>query len=100
MSLREDGKEISVTVDLPCVRKEDISVSATESTLEIKAKMERSYRLHRWGTVQRGVEFNSFHKIIRFPGEVVPSRVKAKFSGGILGVTLPKRVTKKKVDVE
>jgi len=93
--VEEDDREIIITVDLPYVKKQDISVHVTEHALEIKAVMEKAYKFHRWGTVQRGIEFNSFWRVIELPGNIIPGKAEAEFSRGVLKVRLPKRAYKR-----
>ncbi|MFQ6135401.1 MAG: Hsp20/alpha crystallin family protein [Nitrososphaerales archaeon] len=97
VSTTED--EVVVTVDLPCVvNKEDISLNVSEESLEVKAVMHRAVKWERWGTVQKDIGFNSFRKVVRLPDKVDPAEAKAKFSRGILTVTLPR--VRKKFDIK
>jgi HSP20 family protein len=99
--VRDEDDEVVVDVDLPCVRKkEDIEVISTEKMLEIKAKMERAVKFGRWGTVQKDVNFDAFHRIIRLPSEVIPEEVRAKFDRGLLEVRLPKKHRKTRIEIE
>ena len=54
--LEDHGDHLIVSLDLPGVRKEDINVSVTENSLEVKAVIENTYSFERWGTVQRNIE--------------------------------------------
>ncbi len=93
ISTTED--ELIVTVDLPCVDdKKDIALHMIEDSLEVKAAIHLPIRWDRWGTVQKEIRFDSYKKMIRLPEKVEPAKAKAKFSNGILTVTLP-RVRKK-----
>ncbi len=91
---------IIVTVDLPYVKKEDVTLDVTPNALRIEAKMGRPIKYERWGTIQRRCEFRGFKKEIRLQKEVVPEAAKARFRGGYLIVELPKKVTRYKVMVE
>ena len=98
--IEENDKDFIVTADLPCVKKEDVSVYAAENTLEIKARMGIAYKFHRWGTIQKGIEFSSFRKVIGLSKNIIPKNAEAKFNNGVLEVRLPKRVDKKKSEVK
>lgn len=92
---------VVVTADLPYVeRKEDIRLDVTEDTLTIEATMVRGFRLERWGTIQRNVEFKGFRKLIKLPVPVDPEGARATFKRGILTVTLPKKVRRYTIRVE
>lgn len=95
---RED--KIIVTVDLPCVTKEDITLDVTSTTLRIEAKMNRTVRYEHWGTIQRRCDFKGFKKEIPLPKEVVPEATNAKFNNGYLTVELLKKITRFKVKVK
>lgn len=92
---------ILVTVDLPCVeRKEDVELQVSEDSLTIEAKLARCFKLDRWGTVQRNVEFRRFKKVIKLPSKVEAKGGKAAFRRGILKIFLPKKVERYSVAVE
>ncbi|MBN2014267.1 MAG: Hsp20/alpha crystallin family protein [Candidatus Altiarchaeota archaeon] len=94
------GEHLIVSMDLPCVKKEDIEVLLTENTLEVKAKMGRTYKFCRWGTVQRCIEFESFHKMIELPHTVDPEKASSEFRQGILEINLPKKQVKKRLEIK
>lgn len=90
-SVSETEDKVTVEVDLPLVKKEDIRLKLVEEGLEIEASLARCVRFERWGTVQRSCEFRSFYKIVRLPCPVVVEGAKATFKRGILRVELRKR---------
>jgi len=101
VDVEERDDVIVVTADLPFVeRKEDIRLDVTENTLTIEATMVRGFRLERWGTVQRNVEFKSFRKLVKLPAPVDPEGARATFRRGILRVVLPKKVRRFTIKIE
>lgn len=96
----EERDEIVVHADLPCVKKEDIQVSVTEDMVEIRAKMCKEFRCETWGTIQRGMVFQQFHKTVRLPARINPDLVKARFQRGILEIRAQKKAVKSRVKVE
>jgi HSP20 family protein len=82
--------EIIVTVDLPCVEKEDISLEVSEDALEIRAALKRAIKWERWGVVQKNIEFTAFKKVVILPEKVKPEEATAIFKRGVLKVRLPK----------
>ncbi len=99
IEIKEYGNEIIITADLPSVEKDDIEVYATENTLEINAKMRKKYRFERWGTMQRGVSFSFFRKVIELPSQVDIENVKSRFSKGVLEIILPKKSHRRRIDI-
>jgi HSP20 family protein len=100
MGIEDTGTHLKVTFDLPSVKKEDIEVTATDDMLQVNAKTCRAYCFSRWGTAQRTVEFSSFSKSIRLPEKVDAKAAESRFRQGILEIMLPKKQTKKKLNVE
>ncbi|MBI2937207.1 MAG: Hsp20/alpha crystallin family protein [Thaumarchaeota archaeon] len=92
---------VVVTVDLPCVTsKDDISLSVTDNSLEVKAVLHQNLKWERWGTSQKHIEFNSFKTMIHLPVKVNTEKARAKFTSGILTVTLPRAQKKIGLKIE
>jgi HSP20 family protein len=100
MNIEDAGTHLTVTMDLPSVKKEDIEITVTEDLLQVKAKTCKAYCFSRWGTAQRTVEFSSFSKTVSLPEKVDAKTAESRFRQGILEITLPKKQTKKKLKVE
>jgi HSP20 family protein len=80
---------VTVTFDLPYVEKNDISLTSTENTLQIEARMRKAITLRVGGGVQRHVEFERYTGTIRLPTTVQPDKAKATFRNGLLRVKFP-----------
>ena len=76
----EGETDVSVTVEIPGVEKNDIDLHATEDKLEITVD-----------TPQR-----KYHKIVNLPADVIPKTTKATYKNGVLDVTIT--IKKKKKD--
>lgn len=100
IQLEDLGDRLRVSMDLPGVEKEGIDVSVTENTLEVKAVMQKTCKFCRWGTIQRSVEFRSFHKSLILPYSIDPENTSSKFKQGILEIMLPKKHVKTSVEIE
>ncbi len=96
----ETPEEIVVVAELPGVRKEDISVEATEDTLEIKADVRREEEVKEEAYHRRERYYKSFYRRLRLPAPVRPEGAKATYKDGILTVRLPKAVVEKKHKVQ
>ncbi|MGP3668073.1 MAG: Hsp20/alpha crystallin family protein [Candidatus Bathyarchaeota archaeon] len=97
--ISETEENIIITIDLPCVRKEDIKINATESMVRVEAPMRECIRIDFYGPLQR-VEFEVFKKTIKLPTLVDPKRAKARFRLGVLEIILPKKVVGFRIPVE
>lgn len=89
--VKETLNEIIVTVDLPCVRKEEVKLHATENMLTIEASMYRKIKFDKLKAIYHETEFQSYHKVIKLSSLVDPESAKARFKDGILEVRLPKK---------
>lgn len=90
LDIHESESEYVVTIELPGVRKEDVSVEITEGVLNIhgektsgrEEKKERS----RW--VER--VYGSFQRAFTLPANAASDRIDASFKDGVLIVRIPK----------
>jgi HSP20 family protein len=90
INVSESEREVRVTCELPGVDEKHIDVSVTRNLLTIRGekrdekeeKDESHYRVER--------SFGSFERTLPLPTEVVTDAVDARFSKGILTITLPK----------
>lgn len=78
---------VVVTFDLPYVSKEDVSLTSTEETLSIEAKMRKPVTMKLGGSIQRHFQFEKYMKKIRLPVRVNPDDAKALFRNGRLIVS-------------
>ncbi len=91
---------VKVSMDLPCVKKDDIELIVTENSLEVKAKLSQKYTFNRWGVVQKGINFKSFHKTMQFPFRIDTEKVASKFAHGILEIQISKKQEKKHIRID
>jgi HSP20 family molecular chaperone IbpA len=82
-------KELIVTFDLPGVKKEDISISATERSLSIEASTTKPIRLMVGGHIQKHVEFERYAETIQLPAKIIPDKAKSSIRDGRLRIRIP-----------
>ncbi len=75
----EGENDVAITVEIPGVEKEDINLTATEDTLEIKVDSPK----------------RKYHKRIDLPCNVKTKSTKATYKNGILDIVLDKKEKKK-----
>jgi len=98
--INETEDEVVVTVDLPCVSKEDIKMEATDSLLKIDAPVRECVKFGPYGPVQRETEFDTFRKVIKLPALVKPKMCKARFKDGVLEIRLPKKIGGVRIQID
>jgi HSP20 family protein len=101
MEVHDTPSELTIRIDMPCVRdRKDISLSLTEDTLSIEAKMDHVVQFERWGTFQREAKFFRYTKTFILPALIRPDESRARFKSGILELHLPKKEKLHTVEVE
>jgi len=96
VDLIDRGKEFLLKAELPGVEKKDVEIEVSNDEIEIKAErgFEKEEKDECYLYRERG--YNSFYRKVNFPEEVIPDKVEAKMSNGILEVKLPKKTPKPK----
>lgn len=85
----ETKEELVVELDLPGCSKSDFSVQVRDNSLVIKGQRSRS-PISEATFHHRERGFGEFERTFPIPGNIDQSRIKAKYDGGVLRLTLPK----------
>jgi HSP20 family protein len=85
-----NDKEVTINVDLPGVKKENIQTSIDGSTLYIKATREdvRNEENSKYFISER--HYGEINRSVELPVEVDSKKAKANFADGVLTTVLPK----------
>jgi HSP20 family protein len=90
LDVHEDKDNLYVKVELPGLKKEDISLSLHDGSLSISGER-KSENKHEEAEVYRAERFfGRFQRTVSLPTPVAADKVKAQYQDGILTVTLPK----------
>ncbi|HSY17294.1 MAG TPA: Hsp20/alpha crystallin family protein [Candidatus Acidoferrales bacterium] len=101
LDVHEDKEKFTVNLELPGLKREDISVHLEDGSLVISGERKAE-------TVSEGTEvhrqeryYGKFSRALTLPVAVASDKVKASFKDGILSVTLPKaeEAKPKQIDV-
>lgn len=90
LDIHETETEYVVTVELPGVQKEDVSVEVTEGVLTVRG--EKTSGKDEKKAQSRWVErvYGSFHRAFTLPANAASDRIDASFKDGLLTVRIPK----------
>jgi HSP20 family protein len=102
LDLHEDRDNITVEMELPGMKKEDIDISLHNGSLSISGER-KSEEKYEKAEVYRAERFvGRFQRTVTLPAPVALDKVKAQYKDGVLTVTLPKteEAKPKQIDVQ
>ncbi len=88
--LEDEGNKFVAKVDLPGVKKKDINLNITENSVEISAEHKEEAEEKKKNYLRKERSEVSYYRTLPLPEKIVPEKVKAKLTDGILNITLPK----------
>lgn len=100
VDLVERENEFEVTVDLPGLKPEEVTVEFKGGALWItgERKEETEEKTETYHRVER--RHGEFRRVLPLPSEVKESAIEAKFTDGVLGITVPKAEAAKTQRIE
>jgi HSP20 family protein len=96
----QDKDAVTVKVELPGLRKEDIEISLEKGVLSISGERRHEQKLDEGESFRSERYFGRFHRSVAIPTEVEADKVRASYTDGILTVTLPKAEEAKPKQIE
>ncbi len=90
VNTREDGKAYHIEVDLPGVKKEDISVDVSDGVLTISGERKFKQEIKDKDYYKIESSFGKFERSFRLPEDIDVENIKAENKNGVLEVELPK----------
>lgn len=88
--VKEDKEHLTITLDLPGVKPEDVKISVEGQVLTIRGEKRQVSEQNdeRWHRYERS--YGSFERSFTLPSTVDADRIQASTEHGVLTVTLPK----------
>jgi HSP20 family protein len=90
MNIYDAKDDILVTVELPGMSRDQVSITASEGLLTIKGKRPDDSPGTKYAAVRRERPVGEFEKSVKIPSTVLQDRISATFKNGVLAITLPK----------
>jgi HSP20 family protein len=91
LDVSDDEKSVTVKVEVPGVKPEDIQLSVTGNTLLISGEKKEREERNGDGFYHCERHFGSFRRNVNLPAGIDPEKVNADYAQGVLTVRLEKK---------
>ena len=103
IDMSEKENSILIKLDMPGIEKEDINIIADENNIEVKAKRKEIKEEKGENFFRKERSYRSYQREISVPVKINPDNIQAKYSHGVLTLTVEKKekekIKKKKIRV-
>ncbi|MFQ6125217.1 MAG: Hsp20/alpha crystallin family protein [Candidatus Heimdallarchaeota archaeon] len=99
-TIKEDPNTLTITVDLPYIKKENIKLQAEEDALTVTAELEHSIKFESGFKHHQETEFRRYNQTFRLPCKIDVEDVKASFQQGILSIKAPRKCKRRNIPIE
>jgi HSP20 family protein len=96
----DSDTQVEIKAELPGVKKEDLDVSLTDSSVRISARTHAESESKDKDYVRREISHGEFSRTVALPAEVDGDKATATFKDGILTLVLPKAAGSKRRSVK
>ena len=104
VDIAEKEKVFEICAELPGMQEKDVEVSVANGVLRIKGEKKEEVEEKKKDYYLSERRYGSFERSFQIPDAVDVDRIDAKFSGGVLRLTLPKtpeaQKKEKKIEVK
>ena len=90
INITQDDSNFYVRAEVPGIKAKDLSISAMRNRVSISGKREIPQDNEHVSYHRKERAEGAFSRTLTLPGEVAADRVEARYSDGILALTLPK----------
>lgn len=89
----DEGKILRVTIELPGMEREDLTVTVEDGALLLRGEKKQDVRSEEDGCYRLERAYGTFMRTIPMPEHADPDHTLARFDRGVLTLTVPKRET-------
>jgi len=90
MNIYDAKDDILVTVELPGMSRDQVSITASDGLLTIKGKRPDDSPGKNYAVIRQERSVGEFEKSVKIPSTVLQDRISATFKNGVLAISLPK----------
>ena len=84
----DEGKQFRMKMNVPGLKKNEINLNVTDNSIEVTGEHKEEEKKKNYLRKER--HSMSYYQTIPFSEKIVPGKVKAKVTDGVLDVTVPK----------
>lgn len=85
----QKNNELTIKVDLPGLKKDEVTVDISDDALTIHGERRRESEEEREGFYRSERSYGSFYRVIPLPEGAITEQAKAAFRDGVLEITMP-----------
>jgi HSP20 family protein len=86
----EDRENVTISVEIPGVRPEDVKLTVENNILTVQGEKTEETRSDQEQMHRYERSYGSFERAFALPNSVDPERIEARYEHGILRITIPK----------
>ena len=86
----EDANSVTMSVELPGVRPEDVKLTVENNVLTVRGEKKQEKRAEQDQMHRYERSYGSFERAFSLPSSVDPEHIEARYENGILEITIPK----------
>jgi HSP20 family protein len=90
LDMAEDDKAVTLRVDVPGLKPEDLNVEVSGNVLTISGSREDEWKEEKRGVLRQERVSGSFTRSVTLPSYVKTDQVEAKYDKGTMTITIPK----------
>jgi HSP20 family protein len=91
VDIYETNDSFVVSADLPGLNKDEIQIDLKDNTLTLKGEKKFEEKVSKDNYIRVERAYGSFVRSFTLPQNVDPEKIKAKYTEGVLEVTIPKK---------
>jgi HSP20 family protein len=89
VDVSQRNSELCITIDLPGMKPDEISVEVTDEAIRIEGERRREHEEESGGVYRTERSYGTFHRVIPLPDGAITDEAKASFRDGVLEITVP-----------
>ena len=95
MNISETESDYLIMMDLPGVEKKDVNVNLSNGILTVSGERKTSEKGDDNNRIWHETSYGAFSRSFELTSDIVEEKIKAKFTNGVLNISIPKAEEKK-----